>query len=243
MTLRGIGTAAQLHMNDHRGYLPAAGWHWNPTGGVVDPAGLDDPAARKYVYYDDGGVKRPAPVSAALAVANGLPVRLDARELLEEDLEGDQLRRFFSCAAQDEFFPGFTEIASDGWSSPAEYTSYVYNEALLGRRDRLTAQTPVGNAGAVAHPSQVFFAMDGLPRDRRTDRLLLLYDINRNDTLADFAQSTLASGNVGADALDFNRHRFRANVLMLDWSVQSILLNHDGMSTIGISKGVYAGSP
>jgi prepilin-type processing-associated H-X9-DG protein len=172
-----------------------------------------------------------------------LAVRLDAREQLEEDLEGESLRRFFTCPAQREFFPGYTQVASDGWSSPAEYSSYIYNEALLGRRDRMTAQTPLGNLAAVAHPPQVLFAMDGLPRDRRTDRLLLMYDVSRTDTLDDFARATLASGNAGADALDFNRHRFRANVLMLDWSVQSVLLNHDQMATIGISKGIYAGSP
>src|SRR3954471_22097681 len=76
-TLRNVGLAAQLHVHDHDGYLPACGWHWKPTGGIVNPTGLDDKAERKYIYYDDNGEKRPAPMTAALALSNGLVVRLD----------------------------------------------------------------------------------------------------------------------------------------------------------------------
>jgi prepilin-type processing-associated H-X9-DG protein/prepilin-type N-terminal cleavage/methylation domain-containing protein len=237
--LRDLGHAALMHANAHDGYLPAAGWQWNPTGGTVNPQGMDDQARRKYLYYEDGGEKRPAPITVALAIAGGADIRLDSRESLEEDMDKPAFRRLFQCPAHPDPREGFTQIASDGWQSPNELCSYIFNEALLGRRNRKTPRQVVGNLAGVARPSEVFFAMDGQPRDRRNDRLLLVYDIGPADTLYDFSILQLTSGNVGSDALDFNRHRFRANVLFLDWHVESVLLDRGGMSGVGISKGIY----
>ena len=53
--------AAMIHVNDHNGYLPIAGWHFDPVGGVVNPKGLADENERRYIYYTDNGVKRPVP--------------------------------------------------------------------------------------------------------------------------------------------------------------------------------------
>src|SRR6266566_4531767 len=36
-TLRNMGWAGQLHLNDHKGFLPLAGWQFNPGGGVLNP--------------------------------------------------------------------------------------------------------------------------------------------------------------------------------------------------------------
>src|SRR6266566_3870794 len=36
-TLRNMGWAGQLHLNDHKGFLPLAGWQFNPVGGVLNP--------------------------------------------------------------------------------------------------------------------------------------------------------------------------------------------------------------
>src|SRR5687768_15461215 len=41
-TLRSIGMAAQMHAQEHQGYLPTAGWQWNSVGGVTNPKGLED---------------------------------------------------------------------------------------------------------------------------------------------------------------------------------------------------------
>ena len=40
--LRTMYSAAQIHMIDHHGFLPAAGWHFDPPGGIVNPRGLND---------------------------------------------------------------------------------------------------------------------------------------------------------------------------------------------------------
>jgi prepilin-type N-terminal cleavage/methylation domain-containing protein/prepilin-type processing-associated H-X9-DG protein len=238
--LRAMGQLAQLHANAHQGYLPPAGWQWKPTGSVVNPNGMDDAAQRKYVYYDDAGEQRPIPMMAALALAAGLDVHLDSREALEEDMASASFRRLVTCPAQPEPpVEGFTQIASDGWQSPPELAGYLYNEALLGRRDHPKPRPIVGNLAAVYRAAGVFFAMDGQPRDRRGDRLLLIYDVGDNDTLYEWSIRELPSGNMGSDAFDYNRHRYRANVLFLDWHVQSIVLDHGDLATVGVSRGLY----
>src|SRR5258706_4081573 len=99
-TLRAIGQAAQLHVNEHKGYLPLAGWHWNTTGGVVDAKGLDDFAEQKYDYYLDNGLRRPMPITAALAQYMGAVLQSDSRDALEADLQTAAVRRLFRCPSQ-----------------------------------------------------------------------------------------------------------------------------------------------
>src|SRR5258708_26200859 len=60
--LMSIGHAAQLHVNEHRQYLPCAGWHWSPIGGKVNPTGLGDSEAIKFDYYTDGDDLLPLPI-------------------------------------------------------------------------------------------------------------------------------------------------------------------------------------
>lgn len=81
--------------------------------------------------------------------------------------------------------------------------------------------------------------MDGKPRDATGDRLIVVYDVTPTDTLFDFARSELPSGRVGGDALDYFRHRFRANVLFLDWHVENIVLDDGGLRRVGLSNGIY----
>jgi len=53
MNLQTMYRAAQIHMIDHHGFLPAAGWHFDPTGGIVNPRGLCDDRRTRYIYYND----------------------------------------------------------------------------------------------------------------------------------------------------------------------------------------------
>ena len=43
----------------------------------------------------------------------------------------------------------------------------------------------------------------------------------------------------GTDALDRLRHHLRANVLFLDFRVESVPLTPKGLDLIGISRGIY----
>src|SRR4051812_47476763 len=134
--------AAQMHAIEHRGYLPAAGWHWAPAGGVCNPKGLLDEGEKKYGYYNDGGIKRPLPLTVALARYMDVDVPTDSQASLESDLQSDALRRLFLCPSQAEPLAGWTQREDGpGWTSPPEYSSYIFNEALLGKRDGNKAST------------------------------------------------------------------------------------------------------
>jgi prepilin-type N-terminal cleavage/methylation domain-containing protein/prepilin-type processing-associated H-X9-DG protein len=240
--LRAIGQAAQLHLNDHKNYLPLAGWHWNIAGGVVNPEGLDDLATIKYDYYLDDGIKRPMPVTAALAQYLGPSLRSDSRDGITADLQLESVRRLFRCPSQAIELWGWTQ-RGDGpggaWQSPLECSSYVFNEAILGRRDGAKIERcPVGLITKIGSASEVFFAMDGRTRDTTNDRCFLAFDYGPEDSLYDFDLHT-QTGFLGKQMLDYWRHDMRGNVLFVDWHVDALPLSPDGLKKIGVSKGVY----
>ena len=216
--LRSIGQAATMHAIEHGNYLPAAGWQWNCVNSVTDPAGLQDPHEKKYMYYLDSGTKRPMPTTCSLAWYMGVRVRTDSREHLAQDMAQDNLRRLFRCPSQQTEYLGWTEQGDEGgsWIAPDEYSSYAFNEALLGRRpDPDTERCAKGNLSRVKESSKVFFALDGRPRDQSSNRYFLVFDFSPNDTLFDFQQRVLTSDR-GQELLDFARHRMRVNVAFCD---------------------------
>ena len=235
--LRSVGNAAALHANDHRGYLPAAGWHWDLNGGVADPQGVGDSAARRYVYYQDGDVQRPVPITVALGTYLDAKVRLDSRDAMEQDMDGEPLRKLFRCPSQPEQLKGLTQ-KEDGpnWEAPREYSSFIFNEALLGRRDK-DYETPVGLLTKVKNASVVMFAMDGRPRSE-TDDWLMVFDFGPDDTLADFNRQ-IQGTDLGKQSLDLLRHRGRANVLFVDGHVESVPMTEGGTNQVGVSRGIY----
>jgi prepilin-type N-terminal cleavage/methylation domain-containing protein/prepilin-type processing-associated H-X9-DG protein len=239
--LRTIYNAAQFHANDHIGYLPAAGWHWNPDGGVVNPHGLKDDQSKRYIYYDDAGVKRPVPITVALAISLGADVRLDSRENLEEDMESDKVRKYFKCPSQELSLRGHTQKSSEPWEAPRDWSSYVFNEAILGLREKTTTADPLlGMAARVKQSSEVMFSMDGRPRDMLNDNWLMVPNNGPQDTLWDFQQMVLNSppNGHGKELLDFLRHRYRANVVFMDGHVDSVPMTRGGLESVGVSKGV-----
>jgi prepilin-type processing-associated H-X9-DG protein len=238
-TLRSIGQAAQSHVNEHQGYLPLAGWQWNPTGGVVDPTGLDDSEARRYDYYVEDGERRPMPVTAALAKYMGVNVSTDSRQTLEHDLQDDPIRRLFHCPAQEQALSGWTQRDSGGWYSPDEYSSYVFNEAVLGRRDRdaSTAPFPQGKITWVHDAAGVFLAMDGRTRDPLVDRCFLIFDFGPADSVKDF-DVKIRTTNLGKELIDTWRHRRRANVLFVDGHAQSYSTDAGDLDQVGVSRGI-----
>jgi len=237
--LRTIYNAAQIHANDHHGYLPAAGWHWEPVGGVVNPHGLKDDLVRRYIYYLDAGTQRPVPITVALAISVGVKVRLDSRQNLEQDMQSEGFPKFFKCQSQDVQLRGLSQKSSEPWEAPRDWSSYVFNEAILGLREKTTATQPtLGLATRVKRPTVVMFAMDGRPRDQLNDNWIMVPDKGTQDTLWTFQQMVSASGGYGKQLLDFLRHRLRANVVFMDGHVESILMTREGLDSVGISKGV-----
>ena len=222
-TLRNIGMAAQLHANEHQGYFPTAGLQWNCVGTVCNSRGLQDEARRKYDYYSDQGTLRPVPITVALGAYLGAACRTNSRETLTEDMARPELRKLFHCPSQQVDRLGWTQACDgeDTWTAPDEFSSYVFNEALLGRREPPTTdQYPRGLVSKVTNPSRVALAADGRPRDQQSERFLLFFNRGEQDTLATFEQYILTS-NLGKDLLDFARHDQRMNVAFVDGHAES----------------------
>ena len=240
VNLRTIFSAAQIHINDHHGYLPAAGWHWDPPGGIVNPRGLGDDRATRYIYYDDAGIKRPVPITVALAISLGVKVRLDSRESLEEDMERQDIRKHFKCPSQELELRGFTQKSSEPWEAPRDWSSYVFNEAILGLREKSTTTDPtLGKVIRVKRPTSVMFAMDGRPRDQENDNWLMVPEKGPEDTLWTFHQRIdEATSGYGKQLLDYLRHRYRTDVVFMDGHVESIPMTRQGLDSVGISKGI-----
>jgi prepilin-type N-terminal cleavage/methylation domain-containing protein/prepilin-type processing-associated H-X9-DG protein len=237
--LRTIYNAAQIHANDHQGFLPAAGWHWDPVGGVVNPRGLKDDRSKRYLYYRDGAIDRPVPITVALAVSLGVKVRLDSRQNLEADMQSEQIRKYFKCPSQDVQLRGLSQKSSEPWEAPKDWSSYVFNEAILGLREKAIATQPtLGLATRVKRPTEVMFSMDGRPRDQLKDNWLMVPDKGAQDTLWTFQQMVSGSSGYGKQLLDFLRHRYRTNVVFMDGHAESILMTQGGLDSVGISKGV-----
>ncbi len=242
--LRAIGQAAQLHINDHGGYLPIAGWHWGPSGGLCNPRGLGDEQAKRYIYYDDQGEKRPVPVTIALAISLGTKVDLGSREALEKDMQSDAVRKHFKCPSQETALPGLTQKEDGpGWEAPREYSSYVFNEAVLGLREKASWRVdspPVGKATKIKRPTVTMLAMDGRPRNQEKDDWLLVFDKGPAWTVYDF-QRFVEQPNVGwgKELLDYTRHRYRVNVLFVDGHVEGVPMTEAGLKKVGVSMGVY----
>ena len=250
--LRNIGIAAQLHASEHQGYLPTAGWHWESVGGVTDPRGLQDEAERKYTYYVDNGIKRPVPVTVALAQYMGVKCRTDSRANLQADLQAEPIRKLFRCPSQQVEYYGWTQRGDEdgSWIAPEEYSSYAFNEALLGRRPAHLDGCPKGQLSRVSAPSEVMFAIDGRPRDLNGigNRSFLVPDRDHPDypeeTLHDFQRRTIEAppSAGGRELLDFVRHRMKVNAVFCDGHAETFPMGlppegGEGLKWVHVTRG------
>jgi len=150
----------------------------------------------------------------------------------------------FRCAAMSkkQVLSGVSQRDdADGWIAPAEFSSYVFNEAVLGMRslsDTAGNQPPIGNIARIKHPSAVMLAGDGNPRNQDTDNWLLIFDKTPQDTLYDFQQH-VQRGGWGKNTFDHDRHRGDMNVLFVDGHAETVRLSPGGLAAVGVSKGVY----
>lgn len=243
--LRQMGVAAHLHANAHRGYFPIAGLHWDLD---LEPPGADafqDSSVRRYTYYKEDGIDRPVPFTVALAVSMGVPVRLDSRETLAEDMQTEAVRKYFRCPSQAVQEPGISQSIGR-WRAPDEWSSYLYSGAVTGSGKRNTDQI-WSKVSKVRRPSTVLLAMDGKRRYPEGTELNWLgipptreFNGNRS-TLADYRTASLdpAYDYLGREALDYLRHNWRANVLFVDGHVESVVLSEEGCRAVGLCKGIY----
>ena len=132
--------------------------------------------------------------------------------------------------------------------SPEEYSSYCFNESLLGRRDQKPT-CPKGKLTRVKEPTKVMFALDGRPRDNGPNRWLLVPEPEPAEatdaTLYDYQQIVLGAAPAArsAELLDFGRHRLRVNALFCDGHAESVPMGlppegGNGLKQVYVSRGI-----
>jgi prepilin-type N-terminal cleavage/methylation domain-containing protein/prepilin-type processing-associated H-X9-DG protein len=249
-TLRTMGQAAQMHAQEHRGYMPLAGMF--PT--AIYPDYLGDPARTKYTYFkdgsrDDGGpALAPAPLSASLGQYLGLPVTLGTRQQLQDSLRSEAVFRHFSCPGDPEPQTGSTIVCAAGWRGPDERMSYLYNMKVLGFDLTNTEPGLVGYFAKVKRPAEVFLFADG-QGGRPPQNRWALFGVFEGDTLFDYWTVHGRPGGAFPN-LDPKRHGNRINVMYVDGHGETLTLppsrgsiNHmvdnGGIASVGVNLGIY----
>ncbi len=220
--------------NDHRGFFPIAGLEWNLTGGVCNPTGLDDASQKKYAYYTDGTDLRPVPLTVAIATYLARKVPLSDRTNMQTDMNRDDYRKLFQCPGHEGIYQGLTQQGSDGWSAPLEWCSYIFNEALLGRREAGKGLTPQGNMAKVRDAAKTFLFGDGLPRGNVVGGWLTVPEDNQwNWSLYDYYNAHQGDYK----NFDMTRHGGRMNVVFCDGHCETIRLP-GGLQAVNFTRGL-----
>jgi prepilin-type processing-associated H-X9-DG protein len=135
---------------------------------------------------------------------------------------------------------GLSQIGP-GWISPKEYSSYVFNEALMGRREyRSNRSDPIlGNIAKVRHSSQVFLAADGLPRGRIEGEVILIPNFDDHETLSSFIELATWGPEAARGHMDYERHGYRINVVFVDGHGETIYMTDSALRAVGVSEGIY----
>ena len=234
--LRSIGQAAQLSAVERRGYIQLSGKIWDGTGACV-PESIGDSSRTRYAYYkDSGNLFRLMPLPGALARYMGQTIRDTSRINVEADLEQDgAARRTFHCPAVDEDERSVFDLDSNGsWIGPRCYTSYVFNEGVLGFADAGSGgvsghNRARGNLVKVRNSAEVMFLADG---KKRSNNLLggikMVSDLAPDATLY---STYTGNGSDDASIFDYNRHDGKMNVGFFDGHAE----------TISLPKKPYAG--
>ena len=224
--LRQIFQASLARSVEHGGYVQVAG----SINGLseVTPTSLDDSQERRYLWFDDAGERRPAPLQAALAAYLGVRnVRLDSGDNLAADVDRGIVQKIFSCPAQDQPPLGIM-IGAVGinWFAPMMTTSYCYNEGLLGFEQ--SPHRRRGNLSKASPAAETVYLTDGLPRTELALGFVAWFPTAQGRcTLADCLSNAKGSYAAGvASQFDPLRHPgFRMNVVFCDGHVESLVIN------------------
>lgn len=222
--LRQIFQAALSRSIEHGGYVQVAG---SVNGqNIVSPEALEDAQERRYLWYQDAGFRRPAPLQAALAPYLGSQlVRLDSAASLLADVDKGTLRRIFTCPAQLEPQPALMIGSFDiNWYGPLIPTGYAINEGVLGfegnsprrLRGRLTRANPA---------AEVVLLSDAVPRTEGNAPFIAWYPpAEGRCSLGDVYRGAPGTGRLSQ--FDPLRHpRFRMNIVFCDGHVESLLMS------------------
>jgi prepilin-type N-terminal cleavage/methylation domain-containing protein/prepilin-type processing-associated H-X9-DG protein len=230
--LRQIFAAALQRSMEHGGFVQIGG-QINRLGDTA-PATLNDVDEKRYLWYDDQGERRPAPLQAALAPYLGKKdVRLDSAENMLADIDQGIVKRIFTCPSQVEPLPTGLMIGSDtGWTAPAVPTSYAFNEGLLGFED--TPRRRRGDLRAARPSADVIFLTDAIARTESFQMPYIAWvpATRGRCSLADCYTNAHGTYDAGvASQFDYFRHpHFRVNIVFCDGHVDSLIIRENELS-------------
>jgi prepilin-type N-terminal cleavage/methylation domain-containing protein/prepilin-type processing-associated H-X9-DG protein len=249
-TLRSMHQAAQLHAVEHQGYMPLAGFQFV----VLTPAAVGDADQRKYIYFRDESNPdpkgndglTPAPLSAALGLYMNLNLDFSSKKKLQACLQQESLIRCFSCPSDtNPPTKGTTIAGKDHPPGPDELMSYIFNQAVLGRRDQYPDLCPMGKLTRIRHASEVFLFGDGTRGAAPEHAYGVIEDMD-DWTLYDYwdrhaepdATTTIQTAN-----FDYKRHKKKMNVVFVDGHAETIQMpdfkTHGDFDRVGVSRGIY----
>jgi prepilin-type N-terminal cleavage/methylation domain-containing protein/prepilin-type processing-associated H-X9-DG protein len=222
--LRQIMQAALVRSIEHGGYVQLAGSINFQS--ETTPASLDDADEKRYLYFNDEGERRPAPMQAALAPYLGnKSVRLDSAANMTADLTQGIVQKIFTCPSQQEPEPSMMIGNIDGnWSGPLLPCGYAYNEGLMGFEK--TPHRLRGNLARARPASDIVFMTDAVPRreTNATPYIAWFPPPQGRCTLADIYTFMPECGM--ASQFDLLRHpRFKMNAVFCDGHVQTLIIN------------------
>jgi prepilin-type processing-associated H-X9-DG protein len=246
-----MGQAAQLHANEHKGYMPIAGFQGPLSQGIrASSVGVGDPNRTRYLYFDDGDIGfRPLPLSMSLGTYMSVTMP-DCKYSwdVQRVLDSEAVQRPFTCPSQLDRRPGYSiSEQGDEWTRMLkEYNSYILNEYVLGLRPAPEGNgwSAAGHVTQVRQPSEVFLFADGFSTDGDLSGYAVQGVLSNNATLYDYWRIYVD----GWGQFDHKRHRNRMNVVYVDGHAETVNLpdprqfnapnNRGDLERIGLARGI-----
>lgn len=243
-TQRQIAEAAAMHVSQHRGYYPVAGYFAGLD--FPDPPSLRDLNKLKYryVWIDDiNGTPWNhwcvAPWHAALAVYLGkgqVVLGQNNDDYLADEIGVRDYLRYFICPADVTRSAEAPEMkiyqTNRMWWTLQQ--SYVVNEAVFGVHD--TYGRLRGQASKIRNPASTVMLMDGKAAAHYSTSSGMgqwITLVNKTATPPVTLADALAGTKAGSPAsFDLVRHKGRANILFFDGHVESRSITPSDLSSV-----------
>ncbi|MFG0286275.1 MAG: type II secretion system protein [Phycisphaerales bacterium JB039] len=280
-SIRSSVQLATAYANDRGGQMPIAGEMWGIPERALVRGHPDFPGKwnSTLTFWRDDRLKRefPMPFFLTLADYSGLEWEQNNRDAMMNaagtgpDPIGGAFLEYYQCKADETFElggqldAGLTLVhqgASASWfRAPGlvpEMSSYIFNEAILGRSPDLSHPNAAlqGLIDRVAYPSEMFLLADGEPRIEYPDHQMTVWHpvTRRNWNMREYYDAMAAAGKASgpghrsvpddvASQLYFQRHNNTINAGFVDTHVESFPLNNSGLEQIDIFKGGIVGAP
>ncbi len=280
-SIKSSAQLAVAYANDRRGQAPVAGemWGLNEAELARDHVNFPGKWRDTLTFWQHDRLKTPGgspkefpmPFFLTLAAYSGLVFETDSRDAMMNaagtgpDPVGGAFLEYYQCQSDKTFELGgeldagvtliFAGATGDWYRRPTivpEMSSYIFNEALLGRGSTLGHPNAAleGRIDQAPFPSEMFLLADGEPRTEYPDHQMTVWHaigqrdwnmFDYYDIMKDAAKSTgpthrpIPAGV--ASSLYFERHNDTINAGFVDTHVETFPLTPAGLKDIDIWKG------